>query len=55
MFLNLEKVVVVDDDVVVPRDLASLSLRGLCIGGKVNGAVQACESEIGSAQELSGR
>ncbi|GFP87386.1 probable galacturonosyltransferase 7 [Phtheirospermum japonicum] len=40
IFQSLEKVVVLDDDTVVQRDLSAL--WNLDMGGKVNGAVQSC-------------
>lgn len=52
IFPNLNKVVVLDDDVVVQRDLTSL--WGLSIGGKVNGAVQSCAVRLGRLRRLLG-
>ena len=45
IFKNLEKVVVLDDDVVVQQDLSSL--WSLDMGGKVTGAVQICSVRLG--------
>ncbi|KAF4354446.1 hypothetical protein CsatB_003125 [Cannabis sativa] len=44
IFQNLRKVVVLDDDVVVQKDLSAL--WGLNLGGKVNGAVQLCSVKL---------
>ncbi|CAA0830609.1 Probable galacturonosyltransferase 7, partial [Striga hermonthica] len=44
IFPSLEKVVVLDDDIVVQRDLSSL--RNLDMGGKVNGVVQSCAVKL---------
>ncbi|KAJ0243564.1 galacturonosyltransferase 14 [Hirschfeldia incana] len=43
LFPNLDKVVFLDDDVVVQRDLAPL--WDVDLGGKVNGAVETCRGE----------
>ncbi|XP_044473469.1 probable galacturonosyltransferase 7 isoform X4 [Mangifera indica] len=45
IFQSLEKVVVLDDDVVVQKDLSVL--WNLDMGGKVNGAVQFCSVTLG--------
>ncbi|KAL3615838.1 hypothetical protein CASFOL_040132 [Castilleja foliolosa] len=44
IFQSLEKVVVLDDDTVVQRDLSAL--WNLDMGGKVNGAVQSCDVKL---------
>ncbi|PON64998.1 Galacturonosyltransferase [Trema orientale] len=44
IFQNLKKVVVLDDDVVVQKDLSAL--WSLDLGGKVNGAVQLCSIKL---------
>ncbi|XP_058003597.1 probable galacturonosyltransferase 7 [Hevea brasiliensis] len=44
IFQNLKKVVVLDDDVVVQRDLSDL--WNLNMGGKVNGALQLCSVRL---------
>ena len=44
IFQNLKKVVVLDDDVVVQKDLSAL--WSLNMGGKVNGAVQLCSVKL---------
>ncbi|GER55688.1 galacturonosyltransferase 7 [Striga asiatica] len=44
IFQSLEKVVVLDDDIVVQRDLSPL--WNLDMGGKVNGAVQSCAVKL---------
>ncbi|KAI4331668.1 hypothetical protein MLD38_029831 [Melastoma candidum] len=49
-FPNLKKVVVLDDDVVVQQDLSAL--WGISLGGKVNGAVQACSVTLGQLRSL---
>ncbi|KAI4302611.1 hypothetical protein MLD38_038335 [Melastoma candidum] len=49
-FPNLKKVVVLDDDVVVQRDLSAL--WGVSMGGKVNGAVQVCSVNLGMLRSL---
>ena len=43
LFPNLEKVVFLDDDVVIQRDLSPL--WEIDLGGKVNGAVETCKGE----------
>lgn len=43
LFPHLDKVVFLDDDVVVQRDLSPL--WNIDLGGKVNGAVQTCEGD----------
>ncbi|CAI9272651.1 unnamed protein product [Lactuca saligna] len=43
LFPNLEKVVFLDDDVVIQRDLSPL--WEVDLGGKVNGAVETCKGE----------
>uniref|UniRef100_A0A1J3DCF0 Hexosyltransferase n=2 Tax=Noccaea caerulescens TaxID=107243 RepID=A0A1J3DCF0_NOCCA len=43
LFPNLDKVVFLDDDIVVQRDLAPL--WDVDLGGKVNGAVETCHGE----------
>ncbi|KAI3976761.1 hypothetical protein MKX01_008619 [Papaver californicum] len=43
LFAHLDKVVFLDDDVVVQRDLSPL--WNIDLGGKVNGAVQTCEGD----------
>lgn len=43
LFPNLDKVVFVDDDVVIQRDLTPL--WKIDLGGKVNGAVETCKGE----------
>ncbi|XP_057463145.1 probable galacturonosyltransferase 14 isoform X1 [Actinidia eriantha] len=43
LFQNLDKVVFLDDDVVVQRDLSPL--WEIDLGGKVNGAVETCKGE----------
>ncbi|OMP05494.1 Glycosyl transferase, family 8 [Corchorus olitorius] len=48
IFKNLEKVVVLDDDVVVQQDLSAL--WNLDMGGKVTGAVQICSVRLGQLQ-----
>lgn len=45
IFPNLKRVVVLDDDVVVKRDLSDL--WNLNMGGKVNGALQLCSARLG--------
>lgn len=44
IFQSLEKVVVLDDDIVVQRDLSAL--WNLDMGGKVNGAMQSCAVKL---------
>ena len=43
LFPNLDKVVFLDDDVVIQRDLTPL--WKIDLGGKVNGAVETCKGE----------
>lgn len=43
LFPNLQKVVFLDDDIVIQRDLSPL--WEIDLGGKVNGAVQTCKGE----------
>lgn len=43
LFPNLDKVVFLDDDVVIQRDLSPL--WEIDLGGKVNGAVETCKGE----------
>lgn len=50
LFQNLEKVVILDDDVVVQRDLSSL--WDLDMEGKVNGAVKSCSVRLGQLKSL---
>lgn len=45
IFPSLKKVVVLDDDIVVQKDLSAL--WNLDMGGKVNGAVQFCSVTLG--------
>ncbi|KAK1306591.1 putative galacturonosyltransferase 14 [Acorus calamus] len=45
LFPNLNKVVFLDDDVVIQRDLSPL--WDIDLGGKVNGAVETCKGEDG--------
>ncbi|XP_015575207.1 probable galacturonosyltransferase 7 isoform X2 [Ricinus communis] len=45
IFQNLKKVVVLDDDVVIQRDLSDL--WNINLGGKVNGALQLCSVRLG--------
>ncbi|XP_022761331.1 probable galacturonosyltransferase 7 isoform X2 [Durio zibethinus] len=52
IFKNLEKVVVLDDDVVVQQDLSAL--WSLDMGGKVTGAVQICSVRLGQLQSYLG-
>lgn len=53
IFKNLEKVVVLDDDVVVQQDLSAL--WSLDMGGKVAGAVQICSVRLGQLQRYLGK
>ncbi|CAD5184486.1 unnamed protein product [Musa acuminata subsp. malaccensis] len=53
MFKNLKKVVVLDDDVVVQRDLSPL--WDLNLEGKVNGAVEFCGLRLGQLKKFLGR
>ncbi|GLU17787.1 hypothetical protein SLE2022_341410 [Rubroshorea leprosula] len=52
IFKNLEKVVILDDDIVVQQDLSAL--WSLDMGGKVNGAVQFCSVRLGQLQSFLG-
>ena len=52
LFKNLEKVVVLDDDVVVQQDLSAL--WSLDMGGKVTGAVQICSVRLDQLQSYLG-
>ncbi|XP_043704930.1 probable galacturonosyltransferase 7 isoform X2 [Telopea speciosissima] len=52
IFKNLKKVVVLDDDVVVQRDLSPL--WSLDMEGKVNGAVQFCTVRLGQLKQALG-
>ena len=45
LFPNLDKVVFLDDDVVIQRDLSPL--WDIDLGGKVNGAVETCRGQDG--------
>lgn len=49
---NISKVIVLDDDVVVQKDLSSL--WNFDLGGKVIGAVQFCEVRLGQIEEYVG-
>ncbi|THU56930.1 hypothetical protein C4D60_Mb11t22390 [Musa balbisiana] len=53
IFKNLKRVVVLDDDVVVQRDLSSL--WNLHLQGKVNGAIEFCRLRFGQLKMLLGR
>ncbi|KAL5550580.1 hypothetical protein UlMin_000756 [Ulmus minor] len=53
IFQNLKKVVVLDDDVVVQRDLSPL--WSLNMGGKVNGAVQQCSVKMNVLKSYLGK
>ncbi|XP_021298052.1 probable galacturonosyltransferase 7, partial [Herrania umbratica] len=52
IFRNLEKVVVLDDDVVVQQDLSAL--WSLDMAGKVTGAVQICSVRLGQLRSYLG-
>ncbi|XP_022925122.1 probable galacturonosyltransferase 7 isoform X4 [Cucurbita moschata] len=52
IFKNLDKVVVLEDDVVVQRDLSAL--WSLDMGGKVNGAAQSCHVRLGELKSFLG-
>lgn len=52
IFKNLKKVVILDDDVVVQRDLSDL--WNLNMGGKVNGALQLCSVRLGQLSSYLG-
>jgi alpha-1,4-galacturonosyltransferase len=53
IFKDLKKVIVLDDDVVVQRDLSFL--WNLDMGDKVNGAVRFCGLKLGQLRNLLGR
>ncbi|KAB1202069.1 putative galacturonosyltransferase 7 [Morella rubra] len=52
IFRNLKKVVVLEDDVVVQKDLSAL--WSLDLGGKVNGALQICALKLGQLKKYLG-
>ena len=52
IFKSLDKVVVLEDDVVVQRDLSDL--WSLDMGGKVNGAAQCCQVRLGELKSFLG-
>ncbi|XP_070021169.1 probable galacturonosyltransferase 7 isoform X1 [Nicotiana sylvestris] len=52
IFHSLKKVVVLDDDVIVQRDLSDL--WGIDMDGKVNGAVQSCSVRLVQLRKLFG-
>ncbi|XP_054781792.1 probable galacturonosyltransferase 7 isoform X2 [Prosopis cineraria] len=52
IFSKLKKIVVLDDDVVVQKDLSALWT--LSMGGKVNGAVQFCSVKLGQLKSYLG-
>ncbi|WOL03882.1 putative galacturonosyltransferase 7 isoform X1 [Canna indica] len=52
IFKNLKKVIVLDDDVVVQKDISFLWNQDL--GGKVNGAVEFCEVKLGQLKSYLG-
>lgn len=52
IFANLKKVVVLDDDVVVQKDLSSL--WDIDLHGKVNGAVEFCRVRLGQLKSYLG-
>lgn len=52
IFKNLDKVVVLEDDVIVQRDLSAL--WSLDMGGKVNGAAQCCHVRLGELKSFLG-
>ncbi|KAM3690106.1 hypothetical protein ACJW31_09G096600 [Castanea mollissima] len=52
IFQNLKKVVVLDDDVIVQKDLSAL--WSLNMEGKVNGAVQFCSLRLGQLKKYLG-
>lgn len=52
IFKNLKKVIVLDDDIVVQKDLSSL--WSLDMKGKVNGAVQLCKIRLGNLKHYLG-
>ena len=53
IFKDLRKVIILDDDVVVQRDLSFL--WNLDMGDKVNGAVRFCGLKLGQLRNLLGR
>ncbi|KQK14603.1 probable galacturonosyltransferase 7 isoform X2 [Brachypodium distachyon] len=53
IFKDLKKVIVLDDDVVIQRDLSFL--WNLNMGDKVNGAVQFCGVRLGQVRNLLGK
>ncbi|XP_062188247.1 probable galacturonosyltransferase 7 [Phragmites australis] len=53
IFKNLNKVVVLDDDVVVQRDLSFL--WNIDMGDKVNGAIKFCGLKLGQVRNLFGK
>lgn len=52
IFKNLDRVVVLEDDVVVQQDLSAL--WSLDMGGKVNGAAQYCQVRLGELKSFLG-
>lgn len=52
MFPSLKKVIVLDDDIVVQKDLSTL--WNLNMGGKVNGALQFCSLRLGQLRNYLG-
>ncbi|KGN53962.1 probable galacturonosyltransferase 7 isoform X2 [Cucumis sativus] len=52
IFKNLDKVVVLEDDVIVQRDLSAL--WSLDMDGKVNGAAQCCHVRLGELKSILG-
>lgn len=52
IFHSLKKVVVLDDDVIVQRDLSDL--WGIDMDGKVNGAVQSCSVRLAQLRKFFG-
>jgi alpha-1,4-galacturonosyltransferase len=53
IFEKLKRVVVLDDDVVVQRDLSDL--WNIDMGGKVNGALQLCSVQLGQLRNFLGK
>uniref|UniRef100_A0A0A9CL34 Hexosyltransferase n=1 Tax=Arundo donax TaxID=35708 RepID=A0A0A9CL34_ARUDO len=53
IFKNLNKVVMMDDDVVVQRDLSFL--WNIDMGDKVNGAIEFCGLKLGQVRNLLGK
>lgn len=53
IFKNLDKVVVLDDDILVQQDLSAL--WSINMGGKVNGAVELCAVRLGQLSNYLGR